>query len=373
MATILIEPSKARATLNQQQALERALRALSQDVENVRSGLRYKISGREAIDARLREAVGQISREAESAKAMRLGLEQIINSYEQTERGNTERVKAEKMSISENMQPNIQVPPSLIDWLKRVLPTPIIPRFLIPITPLELLLTGISVWSSIAKGPSVGADWFGHEFSDGHPGVTAWLGKAYAETNGDWGSAGVNAYLGKVKAEADADAHFMSKEMKKKYVDGEWTEKETFSVIDVSAKAGASGSILSADGKAEVGDDYLGVEVSAEGGAGNATAEVKGEFSVGDGGLDANVSGKAMVSAVEGKASGTINILGIEITGKIGGYAGAAGVEGKIGIDDNKFVMEGGFAALLGISGGVEIGFNETGWTEFWDWVTFWD
>lgn len=99
MAKILIEPSKARTTLSQQQALERALRALSQDVGNVRSGLRYKISGREAIDARLREAAGQLSREAESAKAMRLALEQIINRYEQTEKGNAERVKAEKTSI----------------------------------------------------------------------------------------------------------------------------------------------------------------------------------------------------------------------------------------------------------------------------------
>ncbi len=99
MAKIFIEPSKARGTLSQQQALEQALKQLSQDVGNVRSGLRYKISGREAIDARLREAVGQISKEAESAKAMRLGLEQIINRYEQTEKGNTERVKAEKTSI----------------------------------------------------------------------------------------------------------------------------------------------------------------------------------------------------------------------------------------------------------------------------------
>ena len=71
-----------------------------------------------------------------------------------------------------------------------------------------------------------------------------------------------------------------------------------------------------------------------------------------------------MVAAVEGKASGTINILGIEITGKIGGYAGAAGVEGKVGIENNKFVLEGGVAALLGVSGGVEIGFNDTGWSK---------
>ena len=107
--------------------------------------------------------------------------------------------------------------------------------------------------------------------------------------------------------------------------------------------------------------------------------------------MNANVGGKAMVSAVEGEAKGTINIFGIEITGKIGGYAGAAGVEGKVGVEDNKFVVEGGVAAVLGVSGGIEIGFNDEGWEnftqgvqegwndftdgvgEFVDFVTFWD
>ncbi len=396
MAKIFIEPSKARATLSQQQALERALRALSQDVGNVRSGLLYKISGREAIDARLREAAGQLSREAESAKAMRLGLEQIINRYEQTEKGNTERVKAEKTSIQnggngggETVTPSPSIWTDWLDWLFPgpiapfvpipLIPSPIAPISLIlsiltPITPSPLLLAGISILNVATTGNShTNASWLGYEFADGYPGVTAWLGKASAETRGDWGSAEVNAYLGKVEAKAEADAHFMSTEAKKKYVDGKWTETETFSVIDASAGVSASGSILAADGKAEAGNDYLGAEVSAEGGVGNATAEAKGEFSIGEDGVSANVSGKAMVSAVEGKASGTINILGIEITGKVGGYAGAAGVEGKIGIEDNKFVMEGGFAALLGISGGVEIGFNDTGWNEFVDWITFWD
>lgn len=99
MANIKIEPSKARATLDRQQTLERELRALSQDVENVRSGLRYKISGQEAINARLREAMGQINKESESARVLRLGLEQIINRYEQTEKGNFERIQAEKTSV----------------------------------------------------------------------------------------------------------------------------------------------------------------------------------------------------------------------------------------------------------------------------------
>jgi len=90
-------------------------------------------------------------------------------------------------------------------------------------------------------------------------------------------------------------------------------------------------------------------------------------------GVNANVKGEAMVAAVEGEAKGTINILGLEITGKVGGYAGAVGVEGKVGIEDNKFVLEGGAAALIGGSAGIEIGFNDEGWDNFVDFIIFWD
>ena len=99
----------------------------------------------------------------------------------------------------------------------------------------------------------------------------------------------------------------------------------------------------------------------------------KGQFSVGEDGVNMNLKGETMVSAIEGEASGTINILGLEITGKVGGYAGAAGIKGKVGIEDNKFVLEGGAAALLGGSVGIEIGFNEEGWDNFVDFLTFWD
>ncbi len=241
--------------------------------------------------------------------------------------------------------------------------------------PLNAPGSGSSADGGAASAASAGAEagWLGYEFSDDHPGVTAWIGKASAHAQNEWGHAGVDAYLGKAEANAEADFNFMETTTKKEYVDGEWVEKTSTEFISAGASAGVGISVAAAEATAGIGNDLLGLEGKAEGSAGNASAEIGGEFSVSDDGVNANLKGEAMVSAVEGEASGTINILGFEITGKVGGYAGAVGVEGKVGIEDNKFVIEGGVAALIGGSAGIEIGFNDEGWNNFIDFITFWD
>lgn len=217
------------------------------------------------------------------------------------------------------------------------------------------------------------AEWMGYEVDQNHPGVTAWAGKAGAEANGDWGNAEVNAYLGKAEAEAEFKAGLMQSTTKSEYKNGEWTEKESLSVLYAEAGVGAGVSILAADGQFNTGSDMLGFGAKGEVSAGNAKIEGKGTFSIGEDGINANLKGEAMVSAAKGEASASFNILGLEIKGKVGGYAGAFGAEGKIGIEDNKFVMEGGVAATLGLSAGIEIGFNDSGWDNFVDFITFWD
>lgn len=249
-----------------------------------------------------------------------------------------------------------------------------------PITSLLYLTSGIYSGNTpsffdYSRSPSASAyaDWLGYELSDGNPGVTAWIGKASAEAQNEWGYAGVNAYLGKGEAAAKADAGIMKTTTKKEYQDGKWVEKSRTDFITAEAGASASVSALAGDAEAGLGSDMLGIEGKAEGAVGTAKAEAKGKFSVGEDGVNANVKGEAMVAAVEGEAKGTINILGLEITGKVGGYAGAVGVEGKVGIEDNKFVLEGGAAALIGGSAGIEIGFNDEGWDNFVDFIIFWD
>ncbi len=227
--------------------------------------------------------------------------------------------------------------------------------------------------SNRTSSSNASAEWLGYEFTEGNPGITAWVGKASAEAQNEWGYAGVNAYLGKAEAEVDADFAFMKTTTKKEKVDGKWVEKTVTEFVNAEVSAGVSASVAAVDAEAGLGSDMLGIEGEAKGSVGNAKAEGKAEFSITEDGVNANVQGEAMVSAAEGEVEGTINILGIEITGKVGGYAGALGVEGKAGIEDNKFVLEGGAAALLGVSAGVEIGFNDEGWDNFVDFITFWD
>ena len=62
MAKIQIEPVRAKSALNLEDALEQALRSMSNEVDGVRSGLRYKISGQEQIAARLKDVVEQLAK-----------------------------------------------------------------------------------------------------------------------------------------------------------------------------------------------------------------------------------------------------------------------------------------------------------------------
>lgn len=224
----------------------------------------------------------------------------------------------------------------------------------------------------IEAGAIASASWFGYKISDNVPGVVAWVGKANAEAKNNWAYAGVNGYLGKVEAEGTAKAEFIQYKADNKYKENNWDQNKKNVGGYVEAGAHVSASIAKGDAKAGLGNDMLGTEIKADGSLGNATTEAKGVFSFGDNGVNANIKGKAMVSAAEGKASASINLLGMEITGNIGGYAGAAGVEGKLGIEDGKFIMEGGVAALLGLSFGVEIGLNEGGWNNVVNFMKFW-
>lgn len=86
MAKILIDTLKVSSLLNIENSIEMKLKSLSQDVDGIRSNLRYKIAGQEAIVARLKEAVEQINKEQLAVSALQSGLEEIIANYNNTEK-----------------------------------------------------------------------------------------------------------------------------------------------------------------------------------------------------------------------------------------------------------------------------------------------
>lgn len=324
-----------------------------------------------------------------SVQNLENGLEDIISKYADCENHLSDHIKASLFTETEADVKNSYDPENTQERGESILDNIILTLlpFLVtgkpiatwitqfmPTIPASILLKSGAETSTSSSG--VDGGWFGYEFDEDNPGVTAWIGKGSAWVGDDSAYAGVNGYLGKGEAAAKADGGFMKNKTTKEYEDGKWTEKESFQFFFAEAGAAAGVSAAEGDASAGVGNGMLGMEGKVEGSALSASAEAKGKASVGEDGVNAYAEGKLMVSAVEGKASGTISILGFDITGEVGGYAGAAGVEGKIGIEDGKLVIKGGAAALIGGSAGIEIGINEEGWdnfVDFIDFITFWD
>lgn len=197
--------------------------------------------------------------------------------------------------------------------------------------------------------------------------ASAYLVNAYAGADWGWGNAEIDAYVGKAEASFDTSFAFgKATKTREKKKDGTWEEKETMEFISIGAEVGASVQVLGAEGSLNIGDDMAGFGISGEGGIG--VAEAKGEIGMkidDDGKVIAKAEGKAMVAAAQGKAEATFSIFGLDIKISAGGYAGAIGAEGEIGFENGKFKMEGGVAAILGFSLGIEIGFNDAGWENF--------
>ena len=381
MTKISADLGRIRPSISELEAYARELKGIAGDVDGIRRNIRFKILSRASISSVLRDISEQISRDEKSMRAMYDGLEKIASRYT-----NTEENILEVWGEGNDSDWRDMFKDAITVVAKSYIISSAFP-FVSPSVGL-LYMTGSFVWNNwqsffdYSRSPSVSAsvEGMGYEFSEGNPGITAWLGKAHAEAQNEWGYGEVNAYLG--KAEASADFSFLTVEssLENEYrlnENGEegWHSEDHPSNKYVLAKAEASASIseIAVDAEGSLGTDMLGVEGQAEGAVGTARAELSGEISVSEDGINAYAEAGAMVAAAEGTVSGTVNFLGLEVTGEVGGYAGALGLEGEIGIQDNKFVIGGDIAAFLGVSGRIEIGLNEEGWNNCVDFLTFWD
>ena len=348
LTKISADLGRIRPSISELEAYARELKGIAGDVDGIRRNIRFKILSRASISSVLRDISEQISRDEKSMRAMYDGLEKIASRYT-----NTEENILEVWGEGNDFDWRDMFKDAITVVAKSYIISSAFP-FVSPSVGL-LYMTGSFVWNNwqsffdYSRSPSVSAsvEGMGYEFSEGNPGITAWLGKAHAEAQNEWGYGEANAYVG--KADASADFGFLTADD-----DGKFTF--------IKAAAGANVEALGGDVKLGLGSDILGMTAQAEGAVGVARAGFDGEFSIEeDGSFNAYGKVEAIAAAAKGEIKGTINIGGIEITKTMGGYAKAVGLEGKIGVVDNKFVMKGGGALGIGRSVGYEIGLNDAG------------
>ena len=400
MAKILIEPAKAKPALGQQDSLENTLKRLSQDVDNIRSGLRYKIAGKENIAQRLRDVVGQIDKECQSTRAMRSGLAELITRYEQFESENQDRVVATNASIQH--QDGID---NGIDWSSII--TQIIPPWLLnPLVPwthpsaifpligplLPLLFPNITaeeaakltnlkiepakdkievslkdIMHKDTEGSKYFYDFNTHKLTKVDPKDKQAL-EEFNKHNQEFpidvkllGIGGAGS-ISALEAEGALRGDFGGLEGSASFSKLSGDASVYVSALGIGATIGASYSLFSAEGKGYIGNEDL-------------QAYVKGSVDVGK--VEARASANVGLIDGEGKfnpsvyAGGSIEAIAGEISGSIGGKALGAdvavegslnvgiGAHADLGYHDGKLSVD--IGASFGVGASVKLDIDVSG------------
>ena len=347
LTKIRADLGRIRPSISELEAYARELKGIAGDVDGIRGNIRFKILSRASISSVLRDISEQISRDEKSMRAMYDGLEKIASRYT-----NTEENILEVWGEGNDSDWRDMFKDAITVVAKSYIISSAFP-FISPSVGL-LYMTGSFVWNNwqsffdYSRSPSVSAsvEGMGYEFSEGNPGITAWLGKAHAEAQNEWGYGEANAYVG--KADASADFGFL-------------TADEDGNLTLLKASAGASVAALSGDAKLGLGSDTLGMAAQAEGAVGVVRAGSDSEISFKDGKLNFYSDNEAIAAAAVGEVRGTVDVGIFEVAGTYGRYAGAVGVESKIGLNNNKFVVKKGAALGIGPVAGLEIGLSDAG------------
>ena len=93
MSRIVVNISRKSNVLVGENALKKRLDDLAAQVDDVRSGLRYKISSSQQISAGLKKVAEDIRGESVAVHNLQGGFSQIFNLYEQAERKNAEELR----------------------------------------------------------------------------------------------------------------------------------------------------------------------------------------------------------------------------------------------------------------------------------------
>lgn len=431
MARISIEPSRVRGTLDKQSGLEKTLKELYQEIENVRIGLSFKIAGQEAIAARLRTVAEQINKEAVSTGAMRSGLTEVIARYEQTESGNLDRVGAEKTTaqqIIDSIRAQFQKPNPNNPWTESISaivgPGGTFPGWLLSGLPGTFLVTDGKIEFEDKSSINLKKELKGEngvlkkisDFEDNHSkkeGIKFYYDPktgAVTEVNEkdknalaefkkhNKGSIPVDVKLVSVGADGSISGWELSG---KSSLDGVGGVKGSVDVgklegnigayvgmLGVGASAGASFTAFSAEERAYLGNDDLQIYEEIGVSAGKVEAKASGSIGLMDKEGKFNPSAYAGLSAeaIAGEVSGSVGVkvLGTDVAVKgslnygVGAHANVGIHDGKISVDVGATLGVGASVKLdIDVSGTVEaigdaVGNVASGIGEFVDWLTPW-
>lgn len=415
MARISIEPPRAKGTLTEQSKLEKTLKGLYQEVENVRSGLTFKIAGQEAIAARLRSAAEQIDREAVSVGALRSGLMEVVARYEQTESGNLNRVGAEKTTVQGSDSGNIWS--SLLPGMGAVFPNWLW-DLLIPLKPSpwpigsELVKWITAIGASFPplkfepkfeseadidlKEAYEDGDGFFKKLSDFEDANSKDKGiKVYYDTKTktfikvdaedkaaleefkkhNKGTIPVDLKVAGVGTSGDASLFGLEGEIGLEGIGGAEGSVDLFKLegetsayigmLGIGASAGASFTAFSAEEKAYLGTEDLNVYEKVEVTAGKVGANVGASAGLIDkeGKFNPSAYVGASAEAIAGEVSGSVGVkaLGADVAVK-GSLNYGVGAHANVGIHDGKISVDVG--ATLGVGVSVKLDIDVSGTVE---------
>ena len=311
--------------------MARELKRLAQEVEQIRGMLNYKIAGKAAIDAQLRNVSAQVLQEETAVRSMRDALEQIAAWYERTENVNLGRVTPEKNAAVNGG--GSQETPTLSNWMEYLKDRygPWISNLISQSSPVVSLLMGL-----LANTQVSGEQGFWRTDSDKSVGGEAEWTHDRQEVK-DWKHGSQFYYDPQSKKVTyvdpkDADAMNEFKEHNKADDFGIPVDLKLFGI-------GSAASVSIYGGKGDLSNPYGGLEGSYDLGKAEASASLY----AGLGGAGAEVGASVTAFTAEGKA-----YLGNEDTqAYLKGQVTAGKAEAKIGAQAGLYDKDGNFKPSL--------------------------
>ena len=217
MSSIRINCQNVKSAVDGYQEQRQELASLIGSLQGVKAAGDLSRFSFVSIYNTLGRVIQNLEARKDSVQNLANGLEDIISKYVDCENHLSDHIKASLFTETEADGEKFYNPenlPELIESILDVIFTFLVPFILIG-KPIAAWLTYLipTGWGN-GFGPGEGtstsssgveAGWFGYEFDEDNPGVTAWIGKGSAWTGDDSAYAGVNGYLGKSEAAAKAD------------------------------------------------------------------------------------------------------------------------------------------------------------------------